>query len=125
MKIFARAVVLLYALMLAPDALAAKVAQKKGKGPWGAVAYDSKTGAFGFASDFASKRAAESEAFRLCGSDCDILKSFRDTCGAIAARPRRAVSDTGASRAIAERKALTKCGGDACKIAVWACTTPK
>jgi len=33
-------------------------------------------------------------------------------------------SDTGASREIAEAKALRKCG-DNCKIAVWACTSEK
>jgi len=122
----ARAALLISALMLVSNALAATaIAQKQGKRLWGAVAYNSKTGAFGYAADLTSRRAAETEAFRLCGADCDIIKSFRDTCGAIAARPKRVVTETGASREIAERKALTKCGGDACKIAVWACTTQK
>ncbi len=100
------------------------VAQKKSaKGQWGAIAYHSKTGKFGYAVNVASKRVAETEAFRQCGPDCNLVESFRNTCGAVAVRPNRAVWDRGASRAIAEQKALRKCGGEACTIAVWACTS--
>ena len=99
-------------------------ADARAKARWGAVAYHSKTGAFGYAVDRTNKRDAEAEAFRQCG-DCDVIKTFRDACGAIAARPRKFAWETGASREIAERKALTRCGGEACKIAVWACTSPK
>lgn len=105
-------------------AFGAAAAQKTAKGRWGAVAYNSKTGAFGYAVNFASRREAETEAFRQCG-DCDVIKTFRDACGAIAHRPKKFAWETGASREIAERKALTRCGGDACKIAVWACTSQK
>src|SRR5438045_3860697 len=67
---------------------------------------------------------AETEAFRICGTNCDLVRTFRDSCAAVAARPKRVSSDTGASREIAEAKALRKCG-DNCKIAVWACTSEK
>ncbi|MGB5081361.1 MAG: DUF4189 domain-containing protein [Burkholderiales bacterium] len=114
------------ALMLAlPQAGDAAARRKPGKPNWGAIAYNTRTGAFGYAVDAASKRNAETEAFRQCGSDCDLIRTFRNACGAVAARPKKAAWDTGASREIAERKALTRCGGDACKIAVWACTREK
>jgi hypothetical protein len=96
-------------------------AQKAAKGPWGAIAYSTRTGAYGYAVDRTTKREAETEAFRICGTNCDLLRTFRNSCGAVAARPKRVASDTGASREIAQAKALKKCG-DACKIAVWACT---
>jgi len=96
-------------------------AQKASKGRWGSIAYNTKTGAFGYAVDRTTKRDAETEAFRLCGANCDLIRSFSNGCGAVATRPKRVASDTGASREIAQAKALKKCG-DACKIAVWACT---
>ena len=109
--------VLLAAALFTPSV----VAQKTAKGPWGAIAYSTKTGAYGYAVDRTNKRDAETEAFRNCGTNCDLLRTFRNGCGAVAARPKRVSSDTGASREIAEAKALRKCG-DQCKIAVWACT---
>jgi len=96
-------------------------AQKASKGRWGALAYSTKTGAYGYAVDRTTKRDAETEAFRICGTNCDLMRTFRNGCAAVAARPKRVSSDTGASREIAEAKALRKCG-DNCKIAVWACT---
>jgi hypothetical protein len=114
---------LLAAALLGREAYPA--APAKSKKPWGAVAYSSATGAFGYAVDQPSRRAAEGEAFRLCGSDCDVIKSFRNACGAIAEGQRHFAWDTGASREIAEMKARKKCGGQPCKIAVWACTGQK
>jgi hypothetical protein len=111
-------------LLLAHGAQAA--APKSGKypdRPWGALAYDSRTGQYGYAIDYRTRRAAESEAFRQCGAQCDLIKSFRDTCAAVAVRGRVHAWDTGASREIAEMKARKKCGGDACKVVVWACTS--
>jgi hypothetical protein len=96
-------------------------AQKAGKGLWGAIAYSTKTGAYGYAVDYATKRAAETEAFRICGTNCDLVRSFHNSCAAVATREKRVASDTGASREIAQAKALKKCG-DRCTIAVWACT---
>ena len=96
-------------------------AHKPSKNLWGAIAYSTKTGAYGYAVDYATKRAAETEAFRICGTNCDLVRSFRNACAAVATREKRVSSDTGASRQIAQAKALRKCG-DQCKIAVWACT---
>jgi hypothetical protein len=93
--------------------------------PRGAIAYSSSTGAFGYAVDQASKRSAEAEAFRQCGGDCDVIKTFSNGCGAIADGERHYAWDSGASREVAEMKARKKCGGASCKIAVWACTRGK
>lgn len=117
---------LLAAALLAFCALPAETwAARTGKKPlWGAIAYSSETGLYGYAVDMKSKRQAEAEAFRQCGSDCDLVRTFRDSCGAIAENPRRFAWETGASREITEMKALKKCGSG-CKVAVWACTTEK
>jgi len=103
------------------DALAARHGNRQ---LWGAIAYSSKTGSFGYAVDKRTKRDAETEAFSQCGSNCDLIRTFRDACGAVAAKPNRISSDTGASREIVEMKALKKCGGG-CTVKVWACTSEK
>jgi hypothetical protein len=120
MRTIAIACALLAFAVLATDASGARVGKRQ---LWGSIAYNSKSGVFGYAVDLKTKRDAETEAFRQCG-DCDVIKTFRDSCGAIAEKPRKFVWETGASREIVERKALQKCGGE-CKIAVWACTTER
>ncbi len=120
MRILAVAAALFAFSVLANDVAGARVGKRQ---LWGSIAYSSKSGAFGYAVDRKTKRDAEAEAFRQCG-DCDVIKTFRDSCGAIAQRPKKFVWETGASREIAERKALQKCGGE-CRIAVWACTAEK
>jgi hypothetical protein len=119
-------IVLIAAALLAFSALPADVLGARfGKRQlWGAIAYDSKSGAFGYAVDRKTRREAETEAFRQCGSDCDLIKSFRDSCGVVAVGGKRVTWETGASQEIAEKKALKKCGAG-CKIPVWACTTEK
>ncbi|HMH17545.1 MAG TPA: DUF4189 domain-containing protein [Burkholderiales bacterium] len=129
MRTIAIACALLAFAMLATDATGARVGKRQ---LWGSIVYDSKSRVFGYAVDLKTKREAETEAFRQCG-DCDVIKTFRDSCGAIADTPRKFgdkpkkagfVWETGASQEIAERKALRKCGAD-CKIVVWACTAEK
>lgn len=122
MKAIAIAGISIALLGLAGSASAARVPKKQ---LWGAVAYNSASGAFGYAVDAKTRRDAEVEAFRQCGSECDVIKSFRNRCGAIAAGTQRYVWETGASREIAEKKALSKCRGGACRIAAWACTSQR
>jgi uncharacterized protein DUF4189 len=116
------AAALILGMVLAQPAGAARTPSKS---PWGAVAYNSATGAYGFAVDQPTRRSAESEAFRQCGADCDVIKTFRNACGAIAEAGGHYAWETGASREIAEMKARKKCGADACRISVWACTRGK
>jgi hypothetical protein len=101
----------------------AGAATKTPNSPWGAIAYNSKTGAFGYAIDLPSRRAAETEAGNQCGADCDVVHSFRDSCAAIARHGSRYAWQSGASRQIAEAKARSQCGNEACTIAVWGCTS--
>jgi len=108
--------------LLSVDAAGARVGKRQ---LWGSIAYNTQSGSYGYAVDRRTRRDAETEAFRLCGANCDLVRTFRDSCGAVAARPKRVASDTGASREIAEAKALKKCGRGECKIAVWACTSEK
>jgi len=122
MRTFAIAAAMLVFAALATDAAGARVGKRQ---LWGSIAYNTKSGSYGYAVDRRTRRDAETEAFRLCGANCDLVRTFRDSCGAVAARPKRVASDTGASREIAEAKALKKCGGGECKIAVWACTSEK
>lgn len=121
MRILAAILVLLALLIIALEASAARSGKRQ---LWGAIAYSSKTGSYGYAVDQRTKRDAETEAFRQCGSNCDLIRTFRDACGAVAAKPNRVSSDTGASREIVEMKVLKKCGGG-CTVKVWACTSEK
>lgn len=121
MKAIALAGLLAVLAALATGAEAARAGKRQ---LWGAIAYNSSSGAYGYAVDRKTRREAESEAYRQCG-DCDVLKTFRDSCGALAEKPGKFAWETGASREIAETKALKKCDDDSCKIAVWACTSEK
>jgi hypothetical protein len=112
---------IILAFALAPDAGAARQGNRQ---LWGAIAYSTKSGSFGYAVDVKTKRDAEAAAFRQCGSNCDLIRTFRDACAAVATKPTRTSSDTGASREIAEMKAMKKCGSD-CAVKVWACTSEK
>ena len=121
MRKLAAFLVLLALPIVAPDAAAARQGNRQ---LWGAIAYDTKSGSYGYAIDMKTRREAEAAAFRQCGANCDLIRPFRDACAAVAAKPTRTSSDTGASREIAQMKAMKKCGSD-CAIKVWACTTEK
>ena len=120
-RALAIALVLLALLIFALDAAGARYGKRQ---LWGAIAFNSKSGSYGYSVDRKTKREAEMDAFRQCGSNCDLIRPFRDACAAVASKPTRTSSDTGASREIAEMKAMKKCGSD-CAIKVWACTTEK
>jgi serine/threonine-protein kinase len=120
-RALAAILVLLALLIVALDAAAARHGSRQ---LWGAIAYSTKSGSYGYAVDVKTKREAETAAFRQCGSNCDLIRTFRDACAAVATKPTRTSSDTGASREIAEMKAMKKCGSD-CAVKVWACTSEK
>jgi hypothetical protein len=55
--------------------------------PYGAIAYGEDSGAWGLADASASEAKAEKSALRFCGKngkDCKIVKTFSNTCAAIA-----------------------------------------
>jgi len=116
------AILVLIALLIV--ALDASGARQGNRQLWGAIAYSTKSGSYGFAVDRKTRRDAEADAFRQCGANCDLIRPFRDACAAVASKPTRTSSDTGATREIAEMKAMKKCGSD-CAVRVWACTSEK
>jgi len=83
----AAAGLLLALAVFAIDAGAARVGKKQ---LWGSIAYNTKTGSYGFAVDRATKRDAETEAFRLCGANCNLVRSF--PTAAAPSRPGRTAS---------------------------------
>ena len=121
MRILSSLLVLLALLIVALDAAGARPGNRQ---LFGAIAYSTKSGSYGFAVDRKTKRDAEMDAFRQCGTDCDLIRPFRDACAAVASKPTRTSSATGASRDIAEMQAMKKCGSD-CAVKVWACTSEK
>ncbi|MFI9509237.1 DUF4189 domain-containing protein [Nocardia sp. NPDC052566] len=88
---------------------------------YGAIAVSSR-GAWGWAVDYATSSLAESWARSRCGhSDCTVLVSFSNSCGAVADGGRKYYGGHGSTRAAAERNALARAGGGS--ILTWACTT--
>ena len=93
---------------------------------WGALAYSSSTGRYGFAYDYATQAQAINAAVEKCRvRDCQGVVWFHNGCGAFA-RGRGAWGwGIGYSRGEAEAKALAECRkhGGYCGIVGWACTT--
>ncbi len=96
-------------------------------GFYAAIAYDPKSGAYGFAYDQLTPVAAGRRALEKCGSPgCALVLEFVDGCGAFATGPNAAVG-TGIdyTRSTAEQKALTRCQALAsnCQVKVWTCNS--
>jgi serine/threonine-protein kinase len=92
---------------------------------WGAVARG-PGGAFGWAVDFPTRRAALDAAARSCGGRCVEGLSFSGGCGAIAhGAGGRGGWGTGPSRVEAENNALEACQEQTtgCRVVVWACNS--
>lgn len=91
---------------------------------WGAVAVGSQ-GSYGYAHSWGSEQEAYDAAMSGCEYDCTIIRTFYNTCAAIA------VADNGgwgwgydASRELAESLAMSYCmdQGYNCQVEVWACS---
>ncbi len=55
----------------------------------GAMAYDAKTGAHGWASDYTSKKKAQNRALKECwvyGNECEVVATVTNACVALARR---------------------------------------
>src|SRR5437588_11448524 len=93
---------------------------------WGALAYSSYTGRYGFAYDYRTQADAINAAVNKCRArDCQGVVWFHNGCGAFA-RGRGAWGwGIGNNRAEAESKALVECRkhGGYCRVIEWACTT--
>ena len=98
----------------------------------GAFAYSALKGAYGYSYDYGSSKAAESAAVRNCrkqdtgASDCKVLVTFYNACGALARGDKGAHGAAlGMSQREAAAKALDACrprGGNSCKIERQVCT---
>jgi len=95
----------------------------------GAIAYSRETGAYGYAYDHDNQNRARHAALRHCtrhASDCHIVVTFVEQCGAIAETTQREVSPgLGKTRKEAEERSLAACraaAGKACTVAAWVCS---
>ena len=94
---------------------------------YGAIAYSSSSGRYGYSYDFGSRAEAENYAISKCGrSDCVVKVWFRNACGALAVGQRGGLGwGWSGSRGGAEDIALNECQAktSACNVRVWSCTT--
>jgi hypothetical protein len=95
----------------------------------GAIAYSRATGSYGYAYDHDSEAHARRAALRYCGrhaSDCRVVVTLVDQCGAIAETPRRDVAaGLGKTRKEAEDRSLAACraaAGTTCSVVAWTCS---
>jgi hypothetical protein len=96
-------------------------AGKKAPPPTGALAYHRDSGSFGYAVNAVDSRSARIAALNQCGHPkCEVVVSLSKDCGAVANGPKRFVASRGATRQVAETRALRQCG-DGCQIVGWAC----
>jgi hypothetical protein len=96
---------------------------------YGAIAYSRSTGAYGYAYDFDSEARARRTALNNCArraTDCQVVMTFFDQCGALAETPKYEVSPgLGKTRKEAEDRSLAACraaGGKNCSVAAWTCS---
>jgi hypothetical protein len=93
-----------------------------------AIAYDEKTGGWGYSYDKVTEDLATSAATTKCGS-CTVKLSWNQGCGALAqSTTKKEVMTTGLGpdRAAAEGAAKTDCvakGGGTCNVLVHACNS--
>jgi hypothetical protein len=107
-------------------ALASGTTRTPARDNWGAIAYSTSTGRYGFAYDYASQAQAVNSAVERCKArDCQAVVWFVNSCGAFAKGDSAYGWGIGNTRAIAESKALAECRkrGGGCHIVQWTCTT--
>jgi hypothetical protein len=91
---------------------------------WGAVGIGPHD-AFGFSHGYATESAAWDVAQKGCGGNCDNIRTFFNTCGAIAEASNRGWGfGVASTRAQAQNIALRQCNnnGSNCTIRAWACS---
>jgi hypothetical protein len=93
-----------------------------------AIAYDEKTGGWGYSYDQLTEELAKTEATKKCKT-CTVRLSWNQGCGALAQSSEKKdvmTTGTGTNRAAAEGAAKAECasqGGGTCKILVYACNS--
>jgi hypothetical protein len=96
--------------------------------PYGAIAYDDKTGSWGAAYNQGSQDRANASALRECrkhAKDCGVVVRFwGEVCAAYATGADKASGwGTGDTHGAAERNAVKACNsqGRGCEAKVWSC----
>ena len=92
---------------------------------FGALAYNSRTGAIGYAIDHDSRQSAENRALRECGSGCGVAVYFKNTCAAYAVGAKGGTGYAFGTRDQARNAAVRNCSkyDNGCAVKVWACTS--
>jgi serine/threonine-protein kinase len=97
---------------------------------FGAIAYSTTSGAYGYSYDYPTRSEAEARAISECrtrGSGCEVVIWYRNACGALATAPNGARGWAwAATRKKAQNSALEYCrnhGGDDCGVLCWSCAT--
>ena len=91
---------------------------------WGAVG-SAANGAYGWAHSYYSEQEAINAVQQSCKGQCTEIKSFYNTCGAMARSPSGAWGWAwNSSREIAENQAVGYClqHGSDCRVVVWSCS---
>ncbi len=112
---------------LAAFVLLAWTAPSMAEDHYGAIAYSTDSGRYGYSYDYDSRAAAEERAVSECNdSSCTAVLWFRNACGALATGDGHAYGTGWASdRSEAENTAMSYCNknGTNCSITRWVCTT--
>jgi len=94
---------------------------------FGALAFSTSNGSYGYAGDYGSRASAEEAALSQCDDrTCTVVLWFKNACGALAAGDGHGYSTGWASsRGEAESTAMSNCNSNAshCAVLRWQCTT--
>jgi hypothetical protein len=94
---------------------------------YGAIAYSTNNGRYGYTYDYATQASAETDALKNCADgSCTIVIWFKNTCAALAIGDGFAYGVAWANdKGDAEASAMTFCSQNAkgCNIAQWICTS--
>ena len=94
---------------------------------YGAIAYSTDNGMYGYTYDYTALSSAEMDALKNCGdAACMIILWFKNSWGALAIGDGNAYgAATAASKDDAETSAMTFCSQQAknCKVAQWVCSS--
>ena len=108
-----------------------KLLQKVAKSQkYGAIAFDEKTGGWGYSFDQLGEETAKSAATKECKT-CTVRLTWQKGCGALAqSTTKKEIMNAaiGFNRPAAENAAKAECaakGGETCKVVVWACNSSK
>lgn len=111
--------------VLAVTALAVSATQAAADN-YGAIAYSTDSGAYGYSYDFSSRGEAEARALQECNGNCKIVLWFKNACGALAVGNDNGYGTAWATdRGGAEATAMSYCRqySQGCQVVRWVCTT--